>query len=420
MRRSEFLALASSAAAFPMPGVSRTSLDAYMAPHVTMAEFRGVVALAPRGRLQSIAPFAGDFDGNTRFRVASVAKTFTAATTDAVIRTGTLSLDTKLGSLLKPFAASAVTIEHLLDHSSGIPDIYSLSEFALGHRNPISKNDYVSLLASKKPDFPPGTNSAYSNSGYSLLAFALEAATGKAFADLQRSYVLDPLGLRDTGVLPGADVVRGADPGSPDATRPPEPLDPSWLIGNGSLYSTANDSLRWMAAIREGAVVRTRTWPYPWGWGQDKTKTILEGDGRYAGYACRLEIDLQTGDAVAVLSAVQSAVVNTIANGLMNSITGAPLVPANVRTFVELQPSLSQEYAGRYSLSPGFVLEVRPFGNAIQVASADGVFEALDPLGEDRFYFRVLDTALVFKRSPGGEIAAIDWGPGAFTLKRIS
>ena len=382
-----------------------------------MAEFRGIIAIAPQGRLQTMQSFGGNFNETSRFRVASVAKTFTAATTDALIKTGALSLDTKIETLLAPFVGSQITIEHLLNHSSGVPDIYSLAEFASGHRNPIAKADYIALLAKQTLAFTPGTKSQYSNSGYSLLAFAIEAVAGKSFADVQQEQILDPLGLHDTGVLPGTNVVRGADPGAPNATRPAEPLDPSWLIGNGSLYSSPSDMLRWMTAVRTG-VVGTRTWAYPWGWGQDKTKTILEGDGRYAGYACRLELNLQSGDAVVVLSAIQSAVVNTIAQDLMNSIAGKPLVPMAPRSFVRLQPSRAAEYAGRYSLSPDFVLEVRPFGDAIQIASADQVFEALDPLGDDRFFFRVLNSALTFKRSAAGTVAAIDWGPGGFTLKR--
>jgi len=164
--------------------------------------------------------------------------------------------------------------------------------------------------------------------------------------------------------------------------------------------------------------VRTRTWPYPWVWGRNKAHTILEGDGRYAGFACRFDVNLQTGDAVVALSAIQSAVVNTVAQDIMDSLTGKPLVPESVRRFVQLDPNLAQEYAGKYKLSADFVLEVRPFGNAIQIAGSDGVFEALDPLGEDRFFFRVLNDELAFKRSSAGIVEAIDWGPGAFTLTR--
>lgn len=414
MRRTEFLALASSVVALGAP----SDLGAYMIPHVTMAEFAGIVATSTCDWM--IEPFGGDFDESTRFRVASVAKTFTAATADALFKTGALSLDTKLGALLPPFANSPITIDHLLNHSSGIPDIYSLPEFASGHRYPISKSDYIALLAKQKLAFAPGTKGQYSNSGYSLLAFAIEAAAGRPFADVQQERVLNPLGLRDTGMLPGTNVVPGADPGAPNATRPAEPLDPSWLIGNGSLYSTAADMLRWLNAIHDGTAIRTRSWPYPWGWGQDKTKTILESDGRYAGFACMLKLNLNTGQAVVVLSAIQSAVVNVIARDLMDLSPANPFVPVALRNFAKLLPTEAREYEGHYSLSPDFVLEVRAFNDAIQIASADGVFEALDPLGDDRFFFRVLNSALTFRRAATGTIVAIDWGPGAFTLKRVS
>jgi hypothetical protein len=57
-------------------------------------------------------------------------------------------------------------------------------------------------------------------------------------------------------------------------------------------------------------------------------------------------------------------------------------------------------------------------GDGVEIASADAVFEALDPVGADRCYFRVLDTALVFSRGSDSAITSIAWGPGAFTLLR--
>jgi hypothetical protein len=416
--RSHFLA-ASGAAIVASQLPSEDALARYMAPHVAMAEFDGVVALAPGGNIVGLQSFGGSYSGTTRFAVASIAKTFTAVTVDTLLQTGALKLDTTIGSLFKPFAGSPITIDHLLNHTSGVPDIYSLSAFASGHRAPIAKDDYIALLAQVKPQFAPGTKSAYTNAGYSLLAFAVEEVTGMSFADVQRARVLGPLGLDNTDVLPGTNVLAGADPGLPNATRPAERIDPSWLIGNGSLYSCINDMSQWLHFVKAGTRVRTRTWSYPWGWGRDKAGTTLEGDGRYAGFACRAEVNLQSGDAVVVLSAIQSAVVNTIASDLMASLNGASLQPVAQRTFATLDAPAAQQYAGRYSLSPDFILTVGAFGDRIQVASADGVYEALDPLGADRFFFRVLNSALVFKRNAEGAVTAIDWGPGAFTLPRI-
>ncbi len=142
VKRSDFLALASSATVFPVPRTRSSALAAYMAPHVTMAEFRGIVAIAPRGRLQTIAPFGGNFDRTSRFRVASVAKTFTAATVDALIKAGALSLETRLGSLLVPFAGSPITIDHLLNHSLRRPRYLLVARIC----RPSSESDFKSRI----------------------------------------------------------------------------------------------------------------------------------------------------------------------------------------------------------------------------------------------------------------------------------
>ena len=419
MNRSVFvLGLGSSVIAATRPARSDSPLDRYMAPHVEMAEFQGVVSIAPRGAEAAVNAFGGTFTDASRFKVASIAKTFTAATVVALAEAGKLTVDDRLGTFLPAFASSPITIRQLLDHESGIPDIYSLAEFALGHRAPISRNDYIALLAGEKPQFAPGTDSSYSNSGYALLAFATETIAGEPFAKVQRRLILDPLGLHDTDVLPGSELVMGADPGAPNATRPAEPLDPSWLIGNGSLYSTVADVQRWLRAIRLGSTVNLRSWEYPWGWGQKSKGRVLDGDGRYAGFACDALVDLENGDAVVVLGAIQSAVVNVVARDLFASIGGTPLVPAIVRSFVGLDAGEAAGYAGSYRLSKTFGVSVQASNDAIQLAGPDGVFEALDPMGTDRFYFRVLDTALTFKRGANAVADSIDWGPGAFTLRR--
>lgn len=390
-----------------------------MLPHVRMAEFRGVVSVAPSGTNASVAAYGARFGAATRFRVASIAKTFTAATVDRLAATGAIRIDDPLGKYLPAFSKTAITLRQLLDHESGIPDIYSLPEFARGHAEPVSREDYIRLLADARPQFQPGQKSSYSNSGYSLLAFAVEEAANAPFASVQKRFLIDPLGLSDTGVLPGANVVPGFDPGAPNALRAAEPIDPSWLIGNGSLYSSAADLTRWLAEVRAGKLVRTRAWPYPWGWGRKANGQVLDADGRYAGYACDALLDLRTGDAVVVLSAVQSAVVDKIAGDVLASLHGRKLIPQAVRTIVPLGASANAHYAGMYRLSADFAVTVRAFGDALQVAGPDGVFEALDPLGNDRFYFRVLDTGLTFKRGADGSVAALDWGPGSFTLTRV-
>lgn len=194
-------------AAVPVLGSAQSVLDGYMAPHVTMAEFSGIVALQPAGRAPRMRAFGGSFDSASRFRVASIAKTFTAAVVDALARSVELRFDDKLGRYLSEFAGSSITIRQLLEHASGVPDIYGLPEFAADHRKPISREDYIDLLAHATPDFPPGARNAYSNSGYALLAFAVEQISNESFADAQRRLVLDRVGLSNTGILPGTNLV---------------------------------------------------------------------------------------------------------------------------------------------------------------------------------------------------------------------
>jgi D-alanyl-D-alanine carboxypeptidase len=218
---SILLAVRLSAADAPLP----TKVDAYLAPLVASHDLNAVVLIA-RGdkpvvqRAYGMASFelGKPLDASSRFRIASITKTFTAAAIVILIERGKLSYDDRLSKFEPAFPnAEKITIRQLLLHRSGVPnpDLEPCSGATL--------NDVVANLAKKKLWFEPGTSGGYSNGGYAMLAHVIEKASGKPWETFLRDEIFTPLHLdatmRDAEELlvPGRASGYAAGPGGEEA-----------------------------------------------------------------------------------------------------------------------------------------------------------------------------------------------------------
>jgi D-alanyl-D-alanine carboxypeptidase len=166
-------------------------------------------------------PYAVD----TPARIASVTKSFTAALVLQLVDEGRLGLDTPLASFVQEYPnGEAITVEHLLRHRSGIPEIHTVDAFFLlslllqsekwitpgeileWTHLPVPILDiYRGELIPREPVTSPGGDFHYSQSNYIALGLAIEEATGQALADVYRKRIFEPLGLT-TAYLPGEDA----------------------------------------------------------------------------------------------------------------------------------------------------------------------------------------------------------------------
>jgi len=203
-------------------------------------------------------------DARTGFRLASVTKQLTAAAIVLLVREGRLRYDEPLSDALPGFPAygKAVTIRHLLTHTSGLPDYELLMEEAEKRGAPrwtsdrqIRDDEVLELLERETEGrFAPGSRWAYSNSGYVVLGLVAARAAGRPFGDVLRERIFEPLGMTHTlaferdknqvrdrayGHKKEAGGLREADQSSTSAT-----------LGDGGVYSCLEDLAKWDAALR--------------------------------------------------------------------------------------------------------------------------------------------------------------------------
>ncbi|WP_235577916.1 serine hydrolase domain-containing protein [Pseudoxanthomonas sp. Root630] len=189
----------------------------------------------------------------TQYRLASISKQFTAACVLLLMEDGVLTLDDPVRRWLPtlPASADAVTLRHLLSHTSGLIDYEDL--IPDGQTGQVHDADVLRLLAREdRLYFASGSGYRYSNSGYALLALVVERASGKRFAEFLHARVFSPLGMTQT--------LAREDDGPAVASRAYgySLVDGQWrrtdqsttsaVLGDGGIYSSLTDLARWDAA----------------------------------------------------------------------------------------------------------------------------------------------------------------------------
>jgi CubicO group peptidase (beta-lactamase class C family) len=199
---------------------------------------------------------------DTKFRLGSMNKMFTAVSTLQLVQAGKLSLDGTVGQYLPGYPnaeIAKVTIRQLLTHSGGTGDIFG-PEFDKQRLSLKTHDDYVRLYGARGPVHPPGKDYQYSNYGFLLLGDIIEHVSGQSYYDYVDQHVFAPAGMRDSGSLPeDVDVPgRALAYTRKDDTAPwSDAADTLPYRGTaaGGGYSTAGDLLKFARALQSGKLL---------------------------------------------------------------------------------------------------------------------------------------------------------------------
>ncbi len=197
-----------------------------------------------------------DFEQNlpvtakTNFRLASVTKQFTAMSILQQIERGTLSLDTALTDIFPGFPdyGKSVTIEHLLQHTSGLYDYEGMEPEGLA-RQLKDKDALASMMSVDETYFPVGEEHRYSNTAYAVLTQILEKVTGTSFREYLKENIFDPLEMNNTLAYEnGINEVTNRAYGytiEESGVRLTDQSTYSAVLGDGGIYSNLEDLYKW-------------------------------------------------------------------------------------------------------------------------------------------------------------------------------
>jgi CubicO group peptidase (beta-lactamase class C family) len=192
----------------------------------------------------------------TRFRLGSMNKSFTALAVAQLAENGRLSIDRPVRQYLPDYPngdlAQRVTIRHLLNHTGGTDDIFGPA-FDKSRQNLRTLRDYLALYGTRPLKFEPGTRWEYSNYGYVLLGVIIEVVSGQTYYDYVRQHIYEPAGMTKTDALPESDAIRDRAVGytrGQDGWVPNTAELPYRGTSAGGGYSTVHDLLRFADGLR--------------------------------------------------------------------------------------------------------------------------------------------------------------------------
>ncbi len=258
------LAASSASAASRQEG-----LDALLTRYHGLRQFNGTVLVADdKGVVHQKAYGSANFEWqvphtvDTRFRIGSITKQFTAVVVLQLVAEGKLKLDEKLVTYLPDYrkdTGSRVTLHHLLNHTSGIPSYTGLPGFMQNDaRDAFTVSDFVKRFASGDLEFEPGSRFRYNNSGYFLLGAIIEKVSGKPYAQVLQERIFDKLGMKHSGYDTAAPLIAKRASGymlRPQGYVNAPYLDMSIPYAAGSLYSTVYDLYLWDRALYGNALL---------------------------------------------------------------------------------------------------------------------------------------------------------------------
>ena len=414
-------------------------VDAYIQPYVEGRNFSGALLIA-RGGLVLFTNGYGMANyelgvpnrPDTRFHIASISKSFTAAAILMLEERDQLHVQDPLAKYIPDYPqGDKITLDHLLTHTSGIPNVNNLPTYAEKSRSKLALVEIIPLFKEKPLEFQPGARFRYSNSNYNLLAFIIEKASGKQYGEFLEENIFRPLGMNATGNDDGSDTLipnraSGYVPaGMQDVENAPL-LNWSVKTGNGSLYSTVEDLYKWDRALYSDTILKKATrdrmftdyggFGYGWFVRKKFDRRVVAINGRSPGFTSSLDRFIDDDVAIILAANTYSGMTQSMADDLAAIVFGqkyaSPQKPANVSA------ASLENYSGRYqfdqdfTFNPGATVTVERIDNTLRMVTG-GSTSYLIPQSETTFVDRLFGGVVSFAKGANGKVTSLTWNFGS-------
>lgn len=358
-------------------------------------------------------------DLQTRFRIGSITKTYTATIVFQLIEEGRLSLQTPLAEFFPRIpSADRITVEQLLDHHSGLTSLTDAPDYASWATEPMSQQALLDKIVALGPASEPGVVGAYSNTNYVLLGWIIEALEEQPYASVVRARVLELIGTERTGVGlridPEQNEARSMRWDGAAWRLAPE-TDVSIPGGAGALSSTPTELCAFATALFGGELVHAPSlaqmqalddafgrglirFPFHdrWAWGHT---------GRIDGFSSMLGYFEDDGVCVAITSHASDYDGNEIALTALSALYGLPHTPPPPQR-ISLTPEQLKPYVGAYS-SETHPLDVAVSveGGVLTVQATGQPSFAPRPISATTFVAPSVGLRMVFEPSDDGQVS---------------
>jgi len=369
-------------------------------------------------------------NNNTKFRIGSISKMFTASLIMKAIEEGKLSLGVQLSEYFPNVPNSdEITIEHLLRHRSGIYNFTNAEDYSKWETNEISKEDLIAKIISYGSSFEPDTKADYSNSNYVILTFILEEIFNKKFGDIVKTDICLPCKLSDTyvGQKISADNNEAYSYQKLDKWKKTTETDMSIPTGAGAIVSTPSELVKFLNCLYVDKKIVTQT-------SLNKMTKIEEGygigmievpfydkkglghTGGIDGFRANAFHFPADNFSIAYCSNGVDYSLNDIMIGVLSIYFDKDYKIPSFKTY-DLKAEDLEKYLGTFS-SPTFPLKIaftKDGNRLIAQATGQSAFP-LDAVDKDKFKFDGAGIEIDF--NPSGNEMVLRQGGGEYKLKK--
>ena len=339
--------------------------------------------------------------------IGSITKQFTAAAILMLMEEGKLSLDDDITKFISdyPTHGHTITIHHLLTHTSGIKSYTSMQEWTTQWRKDFAPMELIDLFKNQPMDFAPGEQWSYNNSGYFLLGYIIEKASGMKYAEFIDQRIFRPLNMKNSYYGSMRKLIPNRAEGY--QTEGEEILNAEYLsltqpYAAGSLMSTVEDLYTWNRAVMSGKVISKESlalahtdyplnngektnYGYGWGFNDINGSRTIEHSGGIFGYISN-GIYLPDEDIyVVILTNCNCEDPGTLSTRIAAEAAGKPY--PEMDDVISLKADDMQKFTGVYEFDDGLLREFSLDGDQLYSQREYNTPLKVYPYGPNKFFY---------------------------------
>jgi CubicO group peptidase (beta-lactamase class C family) len=401
-------------------------VDNYMRICVREGNFSGTVLMARKGKIliskgygMANAELNVQNSPATIFRLGSLTKQFTALAVMQLQERKRLSVQDPLSKYIPDYPqGDKITIHHLLTHTAGIPNFTDFPEYSAYMVNPSPLLKTIDLFKNKPLDFTPGKKFKYSNSGYIILSYVIEKASGQSYESFIAENIFLPLNMKNSGYDHHEIVLENRAAGyilTDEGLRNAPYIDMSIPSGGGALYSTVGDMYLWDRALyKEGlvsleflaALFTPDKESYGYGWiiANLNGRKIITHNGSINGFLTHIARYVDDDACIVILSNIENSPVSEIGSDLRAILFGEKYELPKIHKTVSVDTAIYDSYVGKYEVNPKLVLSVTKERDCLFLQGTDQPKIRLYPESAMNFFMKLVAGEVTFVRNAKGEV----------------
>lgn len=410
-------------------------IDEYMDALIKAGWFNGSILIARNGTVlvskgYGMANFELDVPNTpqTKFRLGSITKPITAMAIMLLHERGKLSDQDSICKYISdcPGAWQAITLRHLLSHTSGLAKHDTAGVYLKTAMMPMTLPQLIDSFKNKPADFKPGEKMDYNNNGYILLGYVIEKVSGQSYEAFVSDNIFKPLKMMDSGYDNHDPIIKNRATGyrRDGATLLNAAyIDQSQPFSAGALYSTTEDLLRLDQVLYATKLLSQKSLDamftpvagiYGYGWFINKqfNRLAISHPGGVPGSSAMITRYPEEKLLIVMLSNLQDSRIIRASNDLGAIVLGEKYEVPRVRTAIKIDAKVLEPYAGDYEDRPGRVTRILVANGTLKLQLAANAIGQFDPIplsaeSETEFFDPLNDTQVVFVKDATGQVTEL-------------